>query len=227
MRLLMVEDDAEIAALVARNLEHAGFAVDRVATIAEAEAASAAHAYDVALLDRRLPDGDGLELLRWWRASGRTMPVIVATARDKVDDRIDGLDHGADDYLVKPYVLDELLARIRAVLRRPGGALGTVLEVGNLRLDTSARRVTVDGTCVELPRREFAILELLLRRADTVVDRRTLDLAVYHGDRETQSNAMEANVSRLRRRLAAAAATVDIHTVRGIGYLLRCLPPGP
>jgi DNA-binding response OmpR family regulator len=145
----------------------------------------------------------------------------VVTARGGLSDRVSGLDTGADDYLVKPFEMDELLARCRALLRRPGAGLGSVLSAGNLDLDTTARQVRIAGQGIETPRREVALLETLLRRAGQVVPRPALEESLYGFDDEVTPNALEAHVSRLRRRLAEAGADVTIHTVRGVGYLLR------
>ncbi len=176
--------------------------------------------YDLALLDLGLPDGSGLTLLREWRAT-IDMPVIVLTARGALGDRIEGLDGGADDYFVKPVEIPELIARCRAVLRRPGSRLSVMLEAGALRLDTVHREVTLDGFSLPLGRREIGTLEIMMRRKNRVVSRRAMEEALYNQDAEITHNAIDAAVSRLRRALETAQADVRIQTVRGIGWLLQ------
>jgi DNA-binding response OmpR family regulator len=224
MRLLVVEDEARLADLVKRALEDAGFTVDAVATAVDAAGALALLAYDAAVLDLGLPDGDGLDVLRVARRDGRNLPVLILTARDAVEARVRGLDAGADDYLVKPFAVTELVARIRALLRRPGGALGVTLENANLRLDTVGREVQVDGVPLTMPRHELAILELMLRRLGRVVPKAVLEEKLYGLDAEPESNTIPVHVHHLRRRLQDAGARVAIHTVRGVGYMLADLP---
>ncbi|NYZ11970.1 response regulator transcription factor [Azospirillum sp. RWY-5-1] len=221
MRLLIVEDEEELAELMKANLRRGGFAVDTVGDAEGARAALAAQRYDAVLLDLGLPDDDGLDVLAELRARRDGTPVIAVTARDGVADRVRGLNGGADDYLTKPFAHEELLARIHAVLRRPGGVMGLRLELANLAFDSTSRDVTVDGAALTVPRRELAVLEALLRRSGRVVVRDALESAVYAFGDEVESNALEAHVSRLRRRLGDAGARVSVHTVRGVGYLLR------
>ena len=220
MRLLVVEDEARIAEIVRGALVRHGFAVDIMTGCADAAAAFEANPYDAAILDLGLPDGDGLRLLQDVRARGNTVPVLVLTARDAVEHRVAGLDSGADDYLVKPFAIAELVARTKALLRRPGGALGATLMTGNLALDTIGRDLRIDGKAQSLPRRETAILEHLMRRAGRVVPKSLLEEKLYGIDDELESNAIPVHVHYLRRKLAEAGATVEIHTVRGVGYLL-------
>lgn len=219
LRLLLVEDHAPLAEALSDGLRRAGFAVDLAPDAAEARALAALGGHDLALLDLGLPDGDGLTLLSEWRRR-REMPVIVLTARGGLDDRLAGLDGGADDYVVKPVETAELVARCRAVLRRPGGRLGSVLSAGALRLDTTTRETTLDGAVIALGRRETGVLEQLLRRKGRVAPRRALEDALYGVDDEVGPNALEAAVSRLRRALDAAGAAVEIRTVRGVGWML-------
>lgn len=221
MRLLLVEDNARLADLMASGLRNAGFVVDAVATQADAKTALAVVAYDLLLLDIGLPDAEGTTLLPPLRADGHHLPVLIVTARGGLQDRVKGLDLGADDYLVKPFEMAELLARCRALLRRPGQSLGVRLGVGDLVLDTAAYRVTVAGREVEISRRELALLELLLRRVGQVVSKQSVEQALYSFDQDVSPNAIEAVVSRLRKRLAAAGATLTIDTIRGVGYLLE------
>jgi len=204
MRILLIEDEPEMSRLIARSVGAAGFVVDRVASIAEAEAALAVGRYAFVLLDRRLPDGDGLALLRSVRTAQPGIPVIVLTALDDVRDKVRGLDAGADDYLAKPFDAEELLARIRAALRRPGGEPPPAIRCGDLRFDPASREVVVAGRRLVLGRRELALLDALIRRAGRVVQRGTLLEEVYGFEDEIQSNALDAHVSRLRARLAAA-----------------------
>src|SRR5215510_8987864 len=175
MRLLVIEDESRIAEILRPPLEQAGFAVDFVRLCADGRAALASHAYDTAILDLGLPDGDGLDLLTELRACGDGIPVLVLTARDAVDDRVCGLDTGADDYLVKPFAIAELVARTKALLRRPGGVLGVTLKAGNISFDTIERDVRVCGVPLVLPRRESAILENLMRRIGRVVPKLILE----------------------------------------------------
>jgi DNA-binding response OmpR family regulator len=215
-----VEDEARIAEILAAALVRAGFAVDAVAQCADARAAFATIAYDAAILDLGLPDGDGLRLLDELRSQGNQTPILVLTARDAVEDRVSGLDTGADDYLVKPFATAELIARTKALLRRPGGALGTVLKAGNISFDTIGRDVRIGDTPALLTRREGALLEHLMRRLGRVVPKAVLEEKLYGIDDELESNAIPVHIHHLRRKLADAAANAEIHTVRGLGYLL-------
>lgn len=219
MRLLLVEDHPPLAEAVCDALRHAGFAVDHASTAAQALELSDLAEHALILLDLGLPDGDGLRLLPLLRRGGR-VPVIVLTARDQLADRLAGLDGGADDYIVKPVEMSELLARARAVLRRPGNRSGTMLRLGPLALDPAARSVTVDGTPLVLSRRELGVLEQLMRASGRVVSRQMLEEAVYALDDEVSPNALEAAISRLRRALEAAGCTVPIVNVRGVGWML-------
>ncbi len=221
MRILLVEDEPELASMLRAMLERQGYVVDHAATLEVAEEAISLIEHDVALLDRKLDDGDGMSLLALIRRRRPNLPVIVISALGKPMDRIHGLDQGADDYLAKPFLTEELLARIRAVLRRPASVQIEALTVANVEFDITRGIVQVDGQALELPRREYLALEALIRRAGQTVRRASLEQSVYGADDEIQSNSLDANISRLRRKLADAGANVEIHPVRGVGYLLR------
>jgi DNA-binding response OmpR family regulator len=220
MRLLVVEDEARIAEIVRAALVRDGFAVDVLGLCVDAREALATTPYDAAILDLGLPDGDGLRLLKELRGKGNAVPVLVLTARDAVEHRVAGLDAGADDYLIKPFATAELIARTKALLRRPGGALGTTLKAGNVALDTIGRDVSCAEHTLDLTRRETAILEHLMRRVGRVVPKALLEDKLYGLDEELESNAIPVHVHHLRRKLTDNGATIEIHTVRGVGYLL-------
>lgn len=223
MRLLAVEDEKELAHLLKRNLTQRGLVADIAASVAEAEACLDAARYDVMLLDRRLPDDDGLVLLRRLRAADNTMSVIIITARDALEDRVEGLNLGADDYLVKPFAIEELIARINAVSRRPATARGVTVEIANLAFNFATSEARVDGIPLVLPRRELATLQFLMRAAGRVVVRDNLLEGLYGFDEEPSSNAVDATVSRLRRHLRSARAEVRIVVVRGVGYMIEAV----
>ena len=214
MRLLVVEDERDLAGAVLAHLRAHNHAVDHAATLDEAEAAVRTTRYDLVLLDLRLPDGDGLTLLRNLRDRRMDTPVMVVTSRDRITERIEGLKAGADDYLTKPYDLDEMLARVEAILRRADGTRASLRSFGALRINPEARTAEVDGVPVPLTPREWAILERLSRRPELVVSRQELEEAIYGFGDEVESNAIEAHVSRLRAKLGRPS----IETVRGFGY---------
>lgn len=216
MRLLLVEDDSMIGAAAQQGLRQDGYAVDWIRDGVQAEAAIAATDYDLVLLDLGLPRRDGLSVLRSVRARKRALPVIIITARDAVSDRIAGLDAGADDYLVKPFDLDELAARIRAVARRHAGRAQALVRVGHLTIDTSTREVTWKGRAVALSAREFAVLETLADRPGSILSRSQLEDRLYGWEEEIGSNAVEVHIHSLRRKLDTAL----IRNVRGMGYTL-------
>ena len=175
MRLLIIEDEERLCGILKAKLGGVGFAVDIALSAAEAEAALELINYDAAVLDLGLPDGDGLITLAAARRIGKTLPILILTARDAVEDRVTGLNAGADDYLTKPFAMTELIARIKALLRRPGGVLGITLEAGDVRLDTVGRELTVNGAPVHISRRELAILEQMLRRFGRIVPKAIAD----------------------------------------------------
>ena len=221
-RILLVEDDPALGREIVRALERQQWALDHVSSLADAFEAIIQHPYRVLLLDRRLPDGDGIALVAAAKAPPMPPAIIFLTARDAITDRIEGLDAGADDYLVKPFALEELLARIRAAYRRPAtGAPPEPLQVGRLSFDLASREARVNGRALGLSRRELALLELLVRRAGRVVQRAYLDSELYGFDAEVSGNALETQISRLRRRLSEADAGVELRTIRGVGYMLH------
>ncbi len=220
MRILLIEDHERFSKFVIDGLEKEGFTVDGVDTAGAGEAAMATVQYDAIILDLGLPDKDGLNVLREWREQGDETPVLILTARDGIDERVKGLNSGGDDYLLKPFAMEELVARIRALLRRPGGVLGLVITAGNVSFDTTAREVQVDEKTIAIPRRELGVLEQLMRRNGRVVPKDVLEDKIYGFGKEISSNSVEVHVSRLRKRLAGAGANISVHTLRGVGYLL-------
>jgi DNA-binding response OmpR family regulator len=220
MRIVVVEDDPRLGQVLRECLAKAGFIVDVCMSHRDAGHALENFPYDVIILDLGLPDGDGIHLCEEVRGRGNSTPILMLTARDAVEDRIAGLNAGADDYLIKPFAMAELVARIKALMRRPGGALGVVLSAGNIAFDTIGRDVLVGGNIISLPRREVALLEQLLRRQGRVVPRTIIEDKLYGIDDEPESNPIPVHVHRLRKRLEEAGATAEIHTVRGVGYLL-------
>ena len=220
MRLLLVEDNARLAEMVVQGLGREGFVVDLRSDLTTAGEALDAAPYDLLLLDLGLPDGDGVAFLRQRRRGGLKSPVLMLTARSGLGDRVQGLDAGADDYLVKPFELAELAARCRALLRRPGAPMGSCLTLGGLTVDPGGRTASADDRPLDLTPREFALLEILARRAGVVVTREQLEHSLYSLDAEVSPNALEAVASRLRRKLAAATETVSVRTAHGVGYAL-------
>lgn len=220
MRLLVVEDEVRLATTLKRQFEREGFAVDTLCGVKEAEYALENFPYDAAIVDLGLPDGDGLTLIDRLRRRGSAVPMLILTARDAVEDRVTGLEVGADDYVIKPFAMAELVARIKALLRRPGGALGSRLTAGELTLETSSRQVSVNDIVLPLTRQQTALLELLLRRLGQVVPRTILEDKLYGFGQEPGSNPIPVHVHELRKQLKAAGTTAQIHTVRGVGYLL-------
>jgi DNA-binding response OmpR family regulator len=220
MRLLLIEDNERLAGAIWQHLKKAGFAVDWVGLAAEASAALATARYDAIVLDLGLPDGDGMKILQNARQNGSSTPILILTARDSLEDRIKGLNSGADDFLLKPFAMGELVARLKALLRRPGAVLGSRLEAGNVTLDTVNGSVEVDGQLLILGRRELALLEMLLRRAGRVVAKGALEDGLYGFNDPATPNSVETQLSRLRKKLEGAGALVEIHTIRGVGYLL-------
>lgn len=216
MRLLLVEDDKQLGKGIHAGLRQAGYAVDWVMDGDAAEAAVAHESYDLMVLDLGLPRRSGLDVLDSVRNRGKDLPVLILTARDTVTDKVTGLDRGADDYMIKPFDLDELNARIRALLRRKGGRSDPVIKHGDIQLDPAAHSVTKEGKIIEVPPREFAILQSLLENAGRVLSRTRLEESLYSWKDEVDSNAVEVHIHHLRKKLGAEL----IRTIRGVGYIV-------
>ena len=218
MRILVVEDNELVADAIVRGLAMAGFAVDRVANTESAQAALAAEHFDLALLDIGLPGADGLSLLRKLRGDGVQLPVMILTARDTLAAKVEALDLGADDFLMKPFEQAELAARCRALIRRSNLSTSGQLNLGRMRIDINGRLVQIDGEAVELTGREWLVLECLMQNASRVISKERLQQAIVGWDQAVTPNAVEVYVSRLRTKLAGAAT---IRAVRGLGYRLE------
>ncbi len=221
MRLMLVEDNKDLAGFLAKGLRAAGFIVDAMKNGAEAQEALAMTAYDALVLDLGLPDMDGMALLKEIRLSRNETPIMILTARDGIGDRVRGLDAGADDYVLKPVAIEELSARLRALLRRPAQRQKDVIGLGNVSLRASSREVEIAGLSMVLPRRERCLLEELLRRPAHVIARASLEERMYGYDDEISPNSLEIVVSRLRKVLRESGADIEIMTFRGLGYMLR------
>lgn len=220
MRLLLVEDDLELANGLMRALEQSNIAADVAHTAATALAACQTTPYQAIVMDLGLPDGDGLDLLRQLRREGIAAPVLILTARDELQDRVQGLDAGGDDYLVKPFALVELEARVRALLRR-GHSLSPLLRFGSVELDMASKTATVEGQYLDLTAKELAVLEYLMQRSGRVAAKFQLAEAIYNWDQEANASMIEVFISRLRRKLSEAGANVGIRALRGLGYRLE------
>ena len=223
MRLLLVEDDPALAESTARALRTQGWVVDHTPRGEPVPASVKADPYDLVILDIGLEGIDGFETLQRVRAQGSTLPVLMLTARDAVEDRVRGLEMGADDYLVKPFALAELIARVRVLTRRHQARLGSVLTMGSLRMDLQARRVWIDDQALDLSAREWAVLEYLLSRAGHVVGKEQILQAISGWDDALSENAVEVYVSRLRPKIEPAG--LRIRAVRGFGYLMEEAAP--
>ena len=220
MRVLIVEDDPDLRRQLCGALEEAGYAIDSAEDGEEGHFLGDTEPYDAVILDLGLPVVDGITVLERWRRAGKTMPVLILTARDQWREKVAGFDAGADDYVAKPFQMEEVLARIRALIRRSAGHASPVIECGNVTVDTSAARVTVDGATVKLTSHEFKLLSYLMHHQDKVVSRTELIEHIYDQDFDRDSNTIEVFVGRLRRKLG----TDIIQTVRGLGY--RAAAPG-
>jgi DNA-binding response OmpR family regulator len=219
MRVLVAEDDAGLKSVLERGLREAGYVVDAVANGTEAIEYLRAYEYSVGVLDWRMPGASGFEVITWARRRGIQTPFMMLTARDAPPDRIAALDEGADDYLIKPFDYGELLARLRALLRRPTGERSPLLRCGSLTVDPSTRQALVEGASVELTPREFAIVELLIRKSPAVVHRQSIALQAWPEEADAVgSNTIDVHIARLRAKLARSDARIE--TLRGSGYRL-------
>lgn len=216
MRILVVEDDADLNRQLVAALEDAGYAVDKAFDGEEGHFLGDTEPYDAIVLDLGLPQLDGISVLERWRRDGRAMPVLILTARDRWSDKVAGIDAGADDYVAKPFHMEEVLARLRALLRRAAGHASNEIEFGDIRLDARSARVTRNGTPVKLTSLEFRLLSYLMHHRDKVVSRTELIEHLYDQDFDRDSNTVEVFIGRLRKKLGAGA----IVTVRGLGYRL-------
>jgi DNA-binding response OmpR family regulator len=223
--MLVVEDNEELAALLEKGLAAAGFAADLAGRAEDARQMLEANRYCAMVLDLGLPDDDGLTVLRDLRQRGDNIPVLVLTARGGVHDRVTGLGAGADDYLVKPFAFEELVARLRALLRRPGAMLGRTLTGGNVAFDVESRQVYVDGAPYVFSARETAVLELLMRRGGRVTPKKFVEDHLFGLSGDVGSNAVEVYVHRLRKQLSQVKANLEIHTIRGVCYVLNETKP--
>lgn len=221
MRVLLVEDEIEMASALRDVLASQAILMDHAENLASAESMAECYPYDAVILDRQLPDGEGLTLLPKLRARDNKVPVLVLTARSDLPERVSGLNCGADDYLGKPFAVEELLARLHALARRPTTLQSHVMEVGRLSYDFVNHEGTVRGVALDFTRREVLVLEALLRRFGRMVSRSNLMESVFSLDDEVQSNALDTQISRLRRKLADADTGLVLNGVRGVGYLLR------
>ena len=220
MRILLIEDDPTLRAQLRTGLHEAGYAVDEADNGRDAHFLGDTEAFDAVVLDLGLPVLDGLSVLKRWRSAGRVVPVLILTARDNWSEKVAGIDAGADDYLTKPFHMEELLARLRALIRRAGGLASSLLVCGELALDTRSGRVTLQGQTVALTSHEYKVLEYLMHRPGAVVSRTELTEHIYAQDFERDSNTIEVFVGRLRKKLPPAL----IETVRGLGYRLVPAP---
>lgn len=216
MRLLVVEDDKDLNRQIATALEEAGYVVDTAHDGEDGHFLGETEPYDAVILDIGLPTMDGISVLENWRRADKKMPVLILTARDRWSDKVAGMDAGADDYVSKPFHMEEVLARVRALLRRSTGHATNEIEVGNLRLDTKAAKVTVDGSLIKLTSHEFRLLAYLVHHKDKVISRTELVEHLYDQDFDRDSNTIEVFVGRLRKKIPSDL----IKTVRGLGYCL-------
>jgi len=226
MRLLVVEDDPEVQAFLLRVLREAAWAADAVASGGRALESLATTEYDLAIVDVGLPDFDGFEVCRRLRARGDRTPLLVLTARNAVNDRVRGLDAGADDYLAKPFAVNELLARLRALARRPAASLEPILRLADLELDPASRIARRAGVEIALTAREFALLDYLMRNPRRVVSRAKILEHVWDDNFDPGANAVDVLIGRLRRKVDRDAMPALVHTVRGAGYVLTDRPAG-
>lgn len=220
MRILFIEDESVVADFVRTGLEGSGFTIDVATTAEEGLSAFRAVEYDAVILDLGLPDADGLTVLKQLRGTREATPVIILSTRSNMKSRVGGLNAGADDYLPKPFAIEELTARLHALLRRPRSMLSPVLACGNLAYSPATHEVKIAGRSVAMPPKEMRVLDMLLRRPGTVVSKQQLESGLYGFEEEVASNAIEVHVHHLRRRLTDNKATIKITTQRGVGYVL-------
>ena len=226
MRVLIVEDNASLASLISARLDRSGIESDRAISVADATRALGSLNYDAVVLDLGLTDGDGLTLLSDMRRSGNSTPVLITTARHGLEDRVRGLRQGADDYLPKPFSVEELLARLQALMRRPSRFIGPILRAGNIAFDTQLRQMNVADRVVPTRLREALVLELLIRGLGAVVKRGHIEDQLFGLEGQPDSNTVDVYIHRLRRQLTDVGATVAIHTIRGVGYMMTEVSTG-
>ncbi len=219
MRILVVEDDISLGNAMMRSLVHAGYAADLVGNVSDTLHALSVEHFDAIVLDLSLPDGDGYDVVRHLRQHGKSLPVLILTARDAVEDRVQGLDLGADDYVVKPVAMSELHARLRALIRRASGSANPQLRIGKLELDLVGKQAYLDGQQLDLSAREWSVLEYLATYARRIVSKEQLIQAITSWDQDLTLNAIEAYVSRVRSKIEGSGTC--IRTVRGLGYMLE------
>ena len=220
MRILLVEDNERLSEAIKESLYKTGFEVDVVAEGEEALSVARQQPYDAIILDLGLPDIDGMKVLESLRDQKNTVPVLVLTARDALSDKISGLNSGADDYMVKPFEVDELIARLKALLRRPSQSIGTAIKLNNLSFDTVNRSVQIEGKIIDQSRRELDLLEQLIHAAEKVVTKKSIEQRIYSYGETGSANSVEVLVHRLRKKLDENAADIEIHTLKGIGYMM-------
>ena len=221
MRILIVEDEDVLAQALVELLEEECYAVDRAADGGTASELVEINEYDLIVLDWTIPPPTGIELLRTWRRAGRDTPVLMLTGRSAVGDKVDGLDTGADDFLTKPFLLPEFLARVRSLLRRRAKPLQSLLSAGDLIMDRAARRVTVSGLSLELSPKEFALLEYFLNRKDEVISRTELSEHVWDDSFDSLGNVIDVTIHRLRKKIDGERGDRLLHTLKGVGYVLK------
>ncbi len=221
MRLLLVEDETDVARFIRTGLAEQSYAVDLAADGASALEMAALNTYDAVILDLLIPSPDGMEVCRALRAEGNTVPILMLTARDTIEDKIAGLDVGADDYLPKPFEFRELLARLRALLRRGGATKSSVFLVGDLQIDSGSHRVKINGHALNLTTKEYGVLEYLARNAGRILSREEIAEHVWGQEFDPFSNLIEAYINRLRRHIEKVSGRKFIHTIRGSGYMLE------
>lgn len=220
MRILLVEDNERLAEAISENLMAAGFAIDHVSRGEDALTVTGSQQYDAIVLDLGLPDIDGMDVLKSLRDKKNAVPVLMLTARDQLSDKIEGLNKGADDYMVKPFETDELIARLNALLRRPVQAVSEIITVGNLSFNTTNRQAMARDKILELSKRETDLLEQMLRSLGKIVSKKSIEMRLYSYDDKGSVNSVEVLVHRLRKKLESYDAGIDIHTLRGIGYMI-------